>query len=80
VIEEKLSEEGTTSDRFGCVWRKAVRRRCNFGQVQACKEKSCPKNRLLQTGLGVEVEKLSEERVTLTFLAHILLMDLLAYS
>jgi hypothetical protein len=55
---------GSGSDRFGHGRRKTVRRRGNFRQVRAWKEKSCQKNGQLQTGLGVKVEKLSEEGVT----------------
>ena len=61
---EKLSEEGATSDRFGLRRRKAVRRRRNFRQVWVEKEKRCQKKAQLQTGLGGEGEKLSEEGAT----------------
>ncbi|GAM15989.1 hypothetical protein SAMD00020551_4160 [Mesobacillus selenatarsenatis SF-1] len=40
---EKLSEVGASSDRFGRERRKSVRRRGNFEQVQAWKDKSCQK-------------------------------------
>jgi hypothetical protein len=63
--EEKLSQDGLTSDRFGHKRRKAVTRRANLRQVRLQKEKSCHKMRELKTGLGLDEEKLSKERATL---------------
>ncbi|WNF23608.1 hypothetical protein [Mesobacillus jeotgali] len=48
---EKLSEDRPTSDRFGGIDRKAVRRSINFRQVWRERQKSCQKINQLQTGL-----------------------------
>ena len=62
--EEKLSELGSTSARFGDGRGKAVRTKANFGQVWWWKRKSCPNLGQLRTGLVMEEEKLSELRPT----------------
>ncbi|WP_102261622.1 hypothetical protein [Mesobacillus jeotgali] len=59
-----MSEEGATSDRFGCGRRKAVRSESNFRQVWVWKERSCQKKGRLRTGSSVKGEKLSEEGAT----------------
>jgi hypothetical protein len=61
---EKLSEESSTSDRFGVKRRKAVRRKLNFRQVWGQTEKSCQKKVQLERGLASNGEKLSEESST----------------
>jgi hypothetical protein len=61
---EKLSEAGLALDRFEGKGQKAVRSRCSFGQVCKKKQKSCPKQWRLQTGLKKNAEKLSEARAT----------------
>jgi hypothetical protein len=61
---EKLSEVGATSDRFGGKTGKAVRSRGNFRQVWWKKRKSCPNQRQLRTGLEEKQENLSEPKAT----------------
>ncbi|WNF23609.1 hypothetical protein [Mesobacillus jeotgali] len=61
---EKLSENRSTSDRFGGKGRKAVRTSPNFRQVWRKRQKSCQKIAQLQTGLEEKAEKLSEDQST----------------
>jgi hypothetical protein len=63
-IRRKLSEPGATSDRFEGNQRKAVRTRCNFGQVWRKSAESCPNQVRLRTGLEGIRGKLSEPGAT----------------
>ncbi|WP_214905719.1 hypothetical protein [Bacillus sp. ISL-55] len=62
VWGEKLSEVGSSSDRFGGARGKAVRSRVKFGQVWWRMGKSCQENEGIVTGLMVRGQKLSRKR------------------
>jgi hypothetical protein len=70
-ISKKLSELGATSDRFERNHQKAVRTRCNFGQVWRKSVESCPNQEQLRTGLEEISKKLSEPKMQKTFILEL---------
>jgi hypothetical protein len=62
VSKPKLSESKPHSDRNPVIQAKAVRKQASFRQESEYPSQSCPKARLIQTGIQVSKPKLSESK------------------